>query len=132
MHSFSSCINFSSNDNQFLSIFFVEPIMVQVKLNNPLRIPLSLTDVCLLWRFIALDHDVIPDKPPPVITNEVATDGKLSSTVTDVVYTESIEQVVLEGAQTLKVRRYSVISGTFYNHGILPMMLYVKPQAVNS
>lgn len=34
-----------------LGLYFIEPITVEVAFRNPLKVPLLLTDLSLLWKF---------------------------------------------------------------------------------
>jgi hypothetical protein len=74
-----------------------EPITVQVSLSNPLKIALALSDVCLLWRFVA------PDGPTAVPVSNESADGSKVDTLA--VTTQSIDQVLIEGNSTYKVLR---------------------------
>lgn len=38
-----------------LGLYFIEPITVEVAFRNPLKVPLLLTDLSLLWKFHPTD-----------------------------------------------------------------------------
>ncbi|XP_071958347.1 trafficking protein particle complex subunit 8-like isoform X2 [Antedon mediterranea] len=63
-----------TNNSQRPVAVIREPITVELVLTNPLKVPLMLCDLSLLWRFTPLDYEKVnnetPEKPPTVISNE--------------------------------------------------------------
>lgn len=79
-----------------------ETVTVEVELSNPLKIPLLLTDVLLLWRFIPVDFSKpnasAHDSNVPPVTNEVV--SIKNPLAEEVVETEVIKELVLSACES--------------------------------
>ena len=52
-------------------LFYLEKISIRLQLVNPLRVPLVLTDVTLLWKFLPISYDENTNvETPQMITNQ--------------------------------------------------------------
>ncbi|CAN0158456.1 unnamed protein product [Lampetra planeri] len=77
-----------------------EPITVEVCFKNPLKIPLVLTDLALLWKFQARDFlsPAPADTSPSAVTNEKMPAGS------DLIHTEVNPEFVLQSEETKTAR----------------------------
>ncbi|XP_075069567.1 trafficking protein particle complex subunit 8 isoform X2 [Mixophyes fleayi] len=98
------CLSSISDNSKFPLAVVQEPITVEVSFKNPLKVPLLLTDLSLLWKFQQKDfsqrHDEEVKEP---ISNEkdLLSKGKSFS---DVIGTEEIREFVISNEETKIVR----------------------------
>lgn len=76
-----------------------EPMTIELVLENPLKIPIILTNITLLWKFLPLNYEggnqENPEQQPPIVTNEANVKENGMGTVENVVKVECIPEVVL-------------------------------------
>ncbi|PIK33821.1 putative trafficking protein particle complex subunit 8 [Apostichopus japonicus] len=86
----------TDNSVQPLAVL-TEPITVEILMENPLKIPLVLSQIHLLWRFIPVDFEVTnrenPEQKPVAITNEMSEER--DSDLNAIIETEYLEEVSL-------------------------------------
>ncbi|PIK47727.1 putative trafficking protein particle complex subunit 8 [Apostichopus japonicus] len=90
----------TDNSVQPLAVM-TEPITVEILMENPLKIPLVLSQIHLLWRFIPVDFEVTnrenPEQKPVAITNEMSEER--DSDLNAIIETEYLEEVSLLGKE---------------------------------
>uniref|UniRef100_A0A8C3JPL7 Trafficking protein particle complex 8 n=1 Tax=Calidris pygmaea TaxID=425635 RepID=A0A8C3JPL7_9CHAR len=109
------CLNRYSDNSRFPLAVIEEPITVEVSFRNPLKVPLLLTDLSLLWKFQPKDFNVKHDGE----TKELGTCDD------DMIGTEAIAEFLINSEET-KVARLKLfphqtgelhILGVVYNLG---------------
>ncbi|XP_066575699.1 trafficking protein particle complex subunit 8 isoform X2 [Amia ocellicauda] len=122
------CLNSQTDNLRFPMAVVEEPIIVEVVFKNPLKVPLVLTDLSLLWKFQPKDFCRLQNgEAKEVISNEK--DAHMKPMVkNDVIGTEVIPEFNMSHEET-KVARLKLfphqtgelhILGVVYNLGTIP------------
>ncbi|XP_049910799.1 trafficking protein particle complex subunit 8 isoform X2 [Epinephelus moara] len=105
-----SCLNSQTDNLRHPLAVAEEPIIVEVTFRNPLKVPLALTSLSLLWRFTAdgasqSKEKTTEEKAGQVITNE-ETPAQEKAQKDDIVTTEIIPEFLmgLEETKTARLR----------------------------
>ncbi|XP_077982517.1 trafficking protein particle complex subunit 8-like [Glandiceps talaboti] len=97
----------STTNSQNPVAVIAEPITIEVEFVNPLKIPLVLTDLSLIWKFLPMRYLVCNDENPEhqstMISNEGNSGAKMSLADT-VIDTQVIPQFVLSGSEKKSVQ----------------------------
>ncbi|XP_035678676.1 trafficking protein particle complex subunit 8-like isoform X2 [Branchiostoma floridae] len=99
------CLGKCSNNAHRPVCVVGETLTVEVVFSNPLRIPLVLSDLLLIWRFVPIKY-MGPggeDKQHDMITNENIEPGKMSL-AGEVLHTQVIKEFVLAAQETKPAR----------------------------
>ncbi|XP_053570976.1 trafficking protein particle complex subunit 8 isoform X2 [Bombina bombina] len=117
------CLSSNSDNSKFPLAVVKEPITVEVSFKNPLKVPLLLTDLSLLWKFHPKDFSEKHNgevKEPVSNERDLITKGKCSN---DIIGTEEISEFLISNEETkiarLKLFPYETgelhILGIVYN-----------------
>lgn len=98
----------SRTDNSVHPLAVVEePITLEIVMENPLKVPLVLSQIHLLWRFIPVDFETTnkenPEQKPVAISNETPDDADVGHKESNVIDTEYLDEVIIPG------REYKII-----------------------
>nr|XP_054772074.1 trafficking protein particle complex subunit 8-like [Lytechinus pictus] len=90
----------SGTDNSTSPLGIVgEPMTIELVLENPLKVPIILTNITLLWKFLPVNYEggnqENPEQQSPVLSNEADVRDDGIESVENVVKVESIPEVVL-------------------------------------
>ncbi|XP_071005855.1 trafficking protein particle complex subunit 8-like isoform X1 [Oncorhynchus clarkii lewisi] len=103
------CLNSQTDNLRFPLAVVEEPIIVEVVFRNPLKVPLVLSDLSLLWKFTLKDfnrpqpqEDSVGDAVP--ISNEKEASVPRTSQKDDVIATEVIPEFYLSPEETKLAR----------------------------
>ncbi|XP_056377756.1 trafficking protein particle complex subunit 8 isoform X3 [Hyla sarda] len=102
------CLSKNSDNSKFPLAVVQEPITVEVSFKNPLKVPLLLTDVSLLWKFQPKDFNQNQDeelKEPISNEKDLLSKGKSFS---DVIGTEEISEFLINNEET-KIARLKLL-----------------------
>ncbi|KAM4629221.1 trafficking protein particle complex subunit 8 isoform 2-T2 [Polymixia lowei] len=127
------CLNSQTDNLRFPLAVVEEPIIVEVTFQNPLKVPLVLSELSLLWSFTAKDFSQLQDEPAGEPTGEPLTNDKEAlapgmKQTDDVIATEVIPEFHMSPEET-KVARLKLlphltgqlnILGVAYNLATLP------------
>uniref|UniRef100_A0A667WW15 Trafficking protein particle complex subunit 8 n=1 Tax=Myripristis murdjan TaxID=586833 RepID=A0A667WW15_9TELE len=108
------CLNSQTDNLRFPLAVVEEPIIVEVTFRNPLKVPLVLSDLSLLWKFTAKDFSKAQDVLTGEATGEAITNEKevLAPTVRtgliDVITSEVIPEFLISPEET-KVARLKLL-----------------------
>ncbi|XP_053322339.1 trafficking protein particle complex subunit 8 isoform X2 [Spea bombifrons] len=113
------CLGSNSDNSKFPLAVVQEPITVEVSFKNPLKVPLLLTDLSLLWKF--QPSEIIQNsvgEPKEPITNDLSTKGKC---VSDVIGTEEISEFLINSEETkiARLKLFPFQSGELHILGIV-------------
>ncbi|XP_048385356.1 trafficking protein particle complex subunit 8 isoform X2 [Stegostoma tigrinum] len=99
------CLNTQTDNLRFPVAVVEEPVTVEVVFKNPLKVPLLLKDLSLLWKFNFRDFNRSPEEDAKQsISNEKAADLKTSPGIA----TEVISEFQINGEET-KVARLKLL-----------------------
>ncbi|CAH1780178.1 unnamed protein product [Owenia fusiformis] len=99
------CFSRRSNNSSSPIAIQGEPVTLEIPLYNPLKVPLLLSDVTLLWKLLPIDYTregENQEKLPEVVTNEVVSRGK-SNVADQLVHTEVLNDITIPGNTTTQV-----------------------------
>ncbi|XP_062411302.1 trafficking protein particle complex subunit 8 [Sardina pilchardus] len=102
-----ACLSQHTDNLRFPLAVVNEPIIVEVSFRNPLRVPLSLSDLSLLWKFTPEDFSRQPDNThtsSQSITNEKDVLNPQTTPKDDVITTEVIAEFNLSPEETKLAR----------------------------
>ncbi|KAM4688318.1 trafficking protein particle complex subunit 8 isoform 2-T3 [Discoglossus pictus] len=94
------CLSSNSDNSKFPLAVVKEPITVEVSFKNPLKVPLLLTDLSLLWKFQPKDFSEKHNgevKEPVSNEKDLITKGKC---VNDLIGTEEISEFLIGSEET--------------------------------
>ncbi|KAG9348071.1 hypothetical protein JZ751_004096 [Albula glossodonta] len=123
------CLNSQTDNMRFPLAVVEEPIIVEVVFRNPLKIPLLLTDLSLLWKFTPKDFSRPQGRESgETVSNEKDAHMPMTTLKNDFITTEVIPEFYLSLEET-KVARLKLlpqktgelhILGVVYNLGTVP------------
>ncbi|XP_033625745.1 trafficking protein particle complex subunit 8-like [Asterias rubens] len=80
-----------------------EAVTVELVLENPLKVSLTISDLMLRWKFTPVDYEHVnkenPEQQPAVVSNEADILNEKRNQLDEVVSTESIHEIVLAGSE---------------------------------
>ncbi|XP_072267380.1 trafficking protein particle complex subunit 8 [Pyxicephalus adspersus] len=93
------CLSSNSDNSKFPLAVVQEPITVEVSFKNPLKVPLLMTDVSLLWKFQPKDFSQKNEELKEAMSNDkdLLSKGKSFS---DVIGTEEISEFFINNEET--------------------------------
>ncbi|KAM9307992.1 trafficking protein particle complex subunit 8 [Gastrophryne carolinensis] len=97
------CLNSNSDNSKFPLAVVQEPITVEVSFKNPLKVPILLTDLSVLWKFQPKDFRQKHEELKEPISNDkdLLSKGKNFS---DIIGTEEISEFVINSEETKSAR----------------------------
>uniref|UniRef100_A0A673N5Y2 Trafficking protein particle complex subunit 8-like n=1 Tax=Sinocyclocheilus rhinocerous TaxID=307959 RepID=A0A673N5Y2_9TELE len=102
------CLNSQTDNLRYPLAVVEEPIIVEVVFRNPLKIPLALSALCLLWKFTPKDFsDPQGNTAGETITNEKAS-LKETMALNDIIDTQVIPEFTISPEET-KVARLKLL-----------------------
>ncbi|XP_048107654.1 trafficking protein particle complex subunit 8 isoform X3 [Alosa alosa] len=102
-----ACLSQHTDNLRFPLAVVNEPIIVEVSFRNPLRVPLSLSDLSLLWKFTPEDFSRLPDNThasSQSITNEKEVLNPQTTPKDDIITTEVIAEFNMSPEETKLAR----------------------------
>ncbi|XP_043921778.1 trafficking protein particle complex subunit 8 [Protopterus annectens] len=97
------CLNSQTDNSRYSLAVVEEPITVEVIFKNPLKVPLLLTDLSLLWKFMPLDYRDFPNEEKELISNEKDSHAKVPFG-NEITGTEVIPEFVINGEEIKPAR----------------------------
>ncbi|XP_018410817.1 PREDICTED: trafficking protein particle complex subunit 8 isoform X2 [Nanorana parkeri] len=114
------CLSSYSDNAKFPMAVVQEPITVEVSFKNPLKVPLLLTDLSLLWKFQPKDFGHENEELKEAISNDkdLLSKGK---NVSDVIGTEEINEFLLNSEETkiARLKLFPLQTGELHILGIV-------------
>ncbi|XP_031431148.1 trafficking protein particle complex subunit 8 isoform X2 [Clupea harengus] len=102
-----ACLSQHTDNLRFPLAVVEEPIIVEVSFRNPLKVPLSLSDLSLLWKFTPKDFSRPPDDTDTSsqsITNEKEAANAQTTPKNDVITAEVISEFSMSPEETRVAR----------------------------
>ncbi|CAH2285036.1 trafficking particle complex subunit 8 isoform X1 [Pelobates cultripes] len=115
------CLSSNSDNSKFPLAVVQEPITVEVSFKNPLKVPILLTDLSLLWKFHPNDFSGKSNgevKEPISNEKDLIQKGKCSN---DVIGTEDISEFLINSEETkiARLKLFPFQSGELHILGIV-------------
>uniref|UniRef100_A0A671LGC4 Trafficking protein particle complex 8 n=1 Tax=Sinocyclocheilus anshuiensis TaxID=1608454 RepID=A0A671LGC4_9TELE len=98
------CLNSQTDNLRYPLAVVEEPIIVEVVFRNPLKVPLALSALCLLWKFTPKDFS----DPQGSTAGETITNEKETMALNDIIDTQVIPEFTLSPEET-KVARLKLL-----------------------
>ncbi|XP_063779722.1 trafficking protein particle complex subunit 8 isoform X3 [Pseudophryne corroboree] len=115
------CLNSISDNSKFPMAVVQEPITVEVSFKNPLKVPLLLTDLSLLWKFHQKDFSQKDNeelKEPISNEKDLLSKGKSFS---DIIGTEDISEFLINNEETkiARLKLFPLQTGELHILGVV-------------
>ncbi|XP_068093412.1 trafficking protein particle complex subunit 8 isoform X2 [Hyperolius riggenbachi] len=114
------CLSSYSDNSKFPLAVVQEPITVEVSFKNPLKVPLLLTDLSLLWKFQSKDFSETDEELKEPVSNDkdLLSKGKNFS---DVIGTEEISEFLINSEETkiARLKLFPLQTGELHILGIV-------------